>query len=163
MGREGLKLRSNIIIHLYIHKIRAVTVCFVKLFYYSVSLFVLILRRRMSRMAGFEPAILAGDRPQTLALNRSATGIGILLNLIIEKYVTRSFRGRYQDYYIKRQPRTQYVNSNIAGKSDQTYCMDGRQIHRLALRERRKDIKIHTNNRKSKIKKKTVLRNYPPE
>ena len=29
----------------------------------------------MSR-AGFEPATPAGDRPQTLALDRSATGIG---------------------------------------------------------------------------------------
>ena len=27
-------------------------------------------------LAGFEPAIPAGDRPQTLALDRSATGIG---------------------------------------------------------------------------------------
>jgi hypothetical protein len=27
--------------------------------------------------AEFEPAIPAGDRPQTLALDRSATGIGI--------------------------------------------------------------------------------------
>ena len=29
--------------------------------------------------AGFEPAILAGERRQTLALDRSATGIGIYL------------------------------------------------------------------------------------
>ena len=27
--------------------------------------------------AGFEPAIPAGDRPQTLTLDRSATGIGL--------------------------------------------------------------------------------------
>ena len=27
-------------------------------------------------LAGFEPATPAGDRPQTLALDRSATGIG---------------------------------------------------------------------------------------
>ena len=30
--------------------------------------------------AGFEPLIPAGDRPQILALDRSATGIGLLVN-----------------------------------------------------------------------------------
>ena len=30
--------------------------------------------------AGFEPAIPASDRPQTLALNRSATGIGCVMH-----------------------------------------------------------------------------------
>ena len=48
--------------------------------------------------AGFEPAIPAGDLPQTLALDRSATGIGDSMNLITKihgmsniKVVTRTF------------------------------------------------------------------------
>jgi hypothetical protein len=37
--------------------------------------------------AGFKPAIPAGDRPQTLALDRSATGIGNTAYLLVLKYV----------------------------------------------------------------------------
>ena len=31
--------------------------------------------------AGFEPTVLAGERPQTYALERAATGIGIKPNV----------------------------------------------------------------------------------
>jgi hypothetical protein len=40
--------------------------------------------------AGFEPAIPAGERLQTHALDRSATGIGFLLLLLLENYSTTS-------------------------------------------------------------------------
>jgi hypothetical protein len=36
--------------------------------------------------AGFEAAIPAGDRPQTLALDRSATGIGERINTGIKSF-----------------------------------------------------------------------------
>jgi hypothetical protein len=36
---------------------------------------------------GFEPAITAGDHPQTHPLNRSATGIGLICYYFTEKYL----------------------------------------------------------------------------
>jgi hypothetical protein len=35
---------------------------------------------------GFEPKISAGERPQTYALDRAATGIGVVLKLIKKYY-----------------------------------------------------------------------------
>ena len=42
-------------------------------------------------LVGFEPTISAGERPQTYALDRAATGTGVrvLLKLILEEVVKK--------------------------------------------------------------------------
>jgi len=37
-------------------------------------------------LVGIEPTITAGERPQTYALDRAATGTGFKINIIILKY-----------------------------------------------------------------------------
>ena len=66
---------------------------------------------------GFEPTISAGERPKTYALDRAATGTGIInlaLKLYLITYYHSSFRtrkiGDFQNRYI-------YVNFNDATRS----------------------------------------------
>ena len=48
---------------------------------------------------GFEPAISAGDRPQTLALDRSATGIGPIFPISGQKF-SRYFEVHLQNFAV---------------------------------------------------------------
>ena len=48
--------------------------------------------------AGFEPATLVSDRPQTLALDRSAIGIGRIRTHIPSSQVAAELRRRAQDH-----------------------------------------------------------------
>ena len=45
--------------------------------------------------AGFEPAIPLGERPQTYALDRSATGIGTVFIIHKLKFSISAFNGHY--------------------------------------------------------------------
>jgi hypothetical protein len=45
----------------------------------------------------FEPTIPASARPQTYALNRTATGIGILRNVRAESYLAKSLKEKMEE------------------------------------------------------------------
>jgi len=47
---------------------------------------------------GFEPMISAGERPQTYALDRAATGVGVVCIVqVIKRFVDRSYKYWYPE------------------------------------------------------------------
>jgi hypothetical protein len=50
---------------------------------------------------GFEPAIPAGDRPQNLALDGSATGIALHVTIHFNKYTKFILQLLYSEYFMQ--------------------------------------------------------------
>jgi len=64
----------------------------------------------------FEPTISAGERPQTYALDRAATGIG--MNVIYKSYYPKLITGQFE--IAGSSPRS--IHSHAESNNAQTYC-----------------------------------------